>query len=265
MKPSNQNLQSLRPQFFQPSFGRGAMFVMAVFAAVTGVGQVSSINSVTVNPRVYNDVPGSSLTVVTNYPSNVSFTDQNVSAATGFANRHTWAFSSTSGQSSYQFQNNDFFHATMNLTLTGNPTSPRKEAGFLFSTTFGDIQFIVNTDGHEVVTFGGPSFFAFPSTYNSGDTITLGIDYFLDNNGKRALMFSANGVNSPIQEFTNPEQGIINGTLGGYFQIVNDPNNPSNSGSAVFGNINISPVPEPSIFALGGLGMLGLVIRRRRN
>src|SRR5436305_15305137 len=118
MKPSNQNLQPARPQFFQPSFARGAMLVMALFAAATAVGQVSSINSVTVNPRVFNDVPCSSLTVVTNYPSNVSFTDQNVSEASGFANRHTWAFSSTSRQSSYQFQNNDFFHAAMNLILT---------------------------------------------------------------------------------------------------------------------------------------------------
>ena len=40
-------------------------------------------------------------------------------------------------------------------------------------------------------------------------------------NGKRAIIYSANGVSSPVLEFGNNEQGIIAGsTLGGYFQIV---------------------------------------------
>jgi hypothetical protein len=46
---------------------------------------------------------------------------------------------------------------------------------------------------------------------------------------------------------TNTEQGVINGsTLGGYFQIA-------------------GIVPEPSVFALLGLGILPLLLRRRRN
>src|SRR5206468_2342756 len=75
-------------------------------------------------------------------------------------------------------------------------------------------------------------FYAFPATFQSGDTITLGITYFLDGNGKRAIIYYANGVQSPPEEFTNLEQGIIdNSTLGAYVQVVNDPTDSTNSGS----------------------------------
>jgi len=162
----------------------------------------------------------------------------------------------------------------MNLTLTGNPITPRKEAGFLFSTAYnGDIQFFVNTDGHEVVQTGGISFYSFNVnngiTYNSGNTINLGMSYFLDGNGKNALRFWANGVASPVFEF-GPTVGsggldIGNGSqLGGYFQIQNAPSDPSNGGDALFSGISMSVIPEPSVFALLGLGMLALVFRRRR-
>jgi hypothetical protein len=124
----------------------------------------------------------------------------------------------------------------------------------------------VNTDAHEVVAFGGPlPFFAFAPTFNSGDTITLGMTYFLQSNGRHAIIYSANGVNSPALEFSNAEFGIIDGsTLGGYLQIVKDSTNPSNGGSAVFQNISItSNVPEPTALALVGVGALGLLWRRR--
>jgi hypothetical protein len=238
------------------------------FGAVCGANaQVSSINSASVHTRVFNDVAGSTIAVINKYPE-LSITDIGVSQATGFANRHVWNFSSDGGGTAYQLKNDDYFHATFDLTLTGNPITPRKEAGFLFSTaSSGDIQFIVNTDGHEVVQFGGIGFYSFNAsnglTYNAGDKITLGITYFLDDNGKNALVFSANGVNSPVQEFATG--GIGDGsTLGGYFQIVNDAANPLNSGTASFGNIAI--VPEASTLVLLGLGALPfLLVWRRRS
>lgn len=228
-------------------------------------GQVTSINAATTSLREFNDIPTSTLTAVNTYPTLISFNDQNVSAATGFANRHVWRFSNNGGIAPYPFMNDDFFSVSMELTLTGSPIAPRKEAGFLFDTLGGQGQFIVNTDAHEIVAFGGPlPFYAFPSTYNSGDTITLGMTYFLDPNNQRAIIYSANGVQSPPQVFTNLEQGIIDGTkLGGYLQVVNDPTNATNSGSAVFGNISI--VPEPSGLAILGLGVLSLTLRSRRR
>jgi len=214
---------------------------LCLAAANGGFAQISTINSANYHPREFNDVPGSTLTVVSNFPSLVSFDDQNVSKPTGFANRHVWRFSSDSGASAHQFMNDEFFSVSMTVTLTGDPISPRKEAGFLLSTIGGDGQFIVNSDGHEVVVFGGPlPFYAFPRTFNSGDTIKLGMTYFMQSNGKRAVIYSANCLQSPPLEFSNLEQGIIdNSTLGGYFQIVNSSSNPTNSGTAVYENINI--------------------------
>ncbi|MEI2725145.1 MAG: hypothetical protein V9H26_16980 [Verrucomicrobiota bacterium] len=247
--------------------------VLAVATATVASAQVSSINSVTLSPRMYNDIPGASLNVGTIYQpypnaSLISFTEQGVSAPNGYANRDAWRFSNNGGTSAYAFANNDFFNVTMTLTLMGSPTSPRKEAGFLLNTIGGDGQFIVNTDAHEIVAFGGPlPFFAFPSTFISGNTITLGMNYFLDSNtGLRSIVYSANGVNSPILALSNLEQGIIDGsTLGGYFQIVNSPTDHSNSGIAVFQDLSISSVsvPEPSVMALALLGAAAISYRAR--
>jgi hypothetical protein len=107
-----------------------------------------------VYPRQFNDIPAATLTVVTNYPSEISFEEQNVSKPNGFANRDSWHFSNN-GVSPFLFGNSDAFTITMDVTLTGDPISPRKEAGFVFNNPLNDGgQFIVNTDGHEVVAFG---------------------------------------------------------------------------------------------------------------
>jgi hypothetical protein len=228
--------------------------------------QINTINSVIVTPRVYNDVPGATLSTFNNYPSFILFAEQNVSAATGYANRDVWHFSNDGGATAYAFQNNSYFQASMSLTLTGDPTSTlRKEAGFVFNNPLNDGgEFILDTDAHEIVAFGGfLPFYAFPSTFHSGNTVTMGITY--ENvGGVNSIMYSANGVNSPWLPLSNTELGVINNTtIGGYFQIQQDPNVPSNSGSALFQNISISAIPEPATTALLGLGMLALLYRRR--
>lgn len=246
--------------------------LIGLAAANGAYAQINTINSAVVTPRVFNDITNATFTGVANYPSSISLSEARVSQTNGFANRDIWQFSNN-GTTAYQIQDGQYFQAAFDLTLTGNPISPRKEAGFLFSTANeGDIQFIVNTDGHEVVQFGGFSFYSFSAnsivSYNSGDTIRLGMNYFLDGAGKNALQFFANGFASPVFEM-GPTVGsgaldIGNGsTLGGYFQIVNDPANPSNAGTALFQNISIG-VPEPSVAALLALG-LPLLFRRRRN
>src|SRR5882724_4727314 len=135
--------------------------------AMAASAQISTINSANIHPREFNDVPGSTLTVVNNYPALISIHDQNVSAPSGFANRHVWRYSSDSGATPFRFSNDTFFSVFMDVTLTGDPISPRKEAGFLLNSIGGDGQFIVNTDSHEVVAFGGPfPFFSFNSAFH---------------------------------------------------------------------------------------------------
>ena len=245
-------------------------FAIIGLAAVTGVyAQVTTINSAVVTTHVFNDVPTAVPLALNTYPSFILLGEAGMSAPTGFADRDVWRFSAN-GTTPYQFQNADYFSATFALTLTGSPITPRKEAGFLFSTaSAGDVQFVVNTDGHEIVQFGGgPSYSwtagstpALPG-YNSGEIVTMRMDYFLDTGtGMNALQFFANGIPSPIYDYP-AGGGIGNGSmLGGYFQIVNDPANPANSGNALFYNINI--IPEPSTLVLVGLGSLALLLRRR--
>jgi hypothetical protein len=238
---------------------------------------VTAINSAVVTTHAFNDVPTSTPIVFNSYPSFILTAEENVSAPTGFANRDTWQFSAN-GTTPFQIGPKDYFLASMTLTLTGTPITPRKEAGWLFSTgSNGDIQFILDTDGHEVVQFGGISFYSFTGSsvippYQSGQAITLGIKYFQDpSTGANALQFFANTNASPIFDFTpSVGSGALDigegSTLGGYFQIVNDPTNPSNSGSALFNQISIVPAPEPTEIALLGAGVLSsLIIFRRRN
>src|SRR5258707_11007909 len=205
----------------------------ALFAGLTVSGafaQISTINSAVYTPRQFNDVPAATLTVVSNYPSLISFEEQNVSRPTGFANRDSWHFSNNNGVSPFLFGNSDAFTITMDVTLTGDPISPRKEAGFVFNNPLNDGgEFVVNTDGHEFVAFGGfLPFYAFPRNFNSGDTVTMGLTVFRDSNGKNAIIYSAQTattcLQSPPLEFGNLEQGIIAGTsIAGHLPIVNSP------------------------------------------
>jgi hypothetical protein len=218
-------------------------------SANSALAQISTINSAVFTPRQFNDIPAATLTVVSNYPSEISFEEQNVSRTNGgFANRDSWHFSNNNGASSFLFGNSDAFTITMDVTLTGDPISPRKEAGFVFNNPLNDGgQFIVNTDGHEIVAFGGfLRFYAFPRIFNSGDTVTLGLTVFQKSNGKNAIIYFARTATtcteSPPLEFDNLEQGVIAGTsIGGYLQIVNSPTIATNSGTAVFQNIRIGP------------------------
>ncbi len=245
---------------------------MGMLAVSVADAQISTINSALIRPRVFNDAPASTFTSVNNYPALISLSDANVSAG-GFANRHVWNFSSDNGATAYTFSNSDYFKVSMTLNLSGTVT-PRKEAGFLLNTVGGDGQFIVNTDAHEVVVFGGPlPFYSFNNAnglkYNAGDAITLGMTYFLDANGKNAIIYTANGIDSPAQEFSNREQGIITGsTLGGYLQVPVEKGNAANGATALFTNLSIksAAVPEPSACAALALGMtgFGLLLRRRR-
>lgn len=204
-------------------------------------GQGATIKDVVIQARVFNDNPASLFSSL-KAKSVVAFADTKMSADSGFANRHVWRLAEDA-ENIHVFGINDFFDLSFDLSLLGTPISPRKEAGIIISTDIaGEGQFIVNTDGHEVVAFGGPfPFYSFGTkgmTYNSGDKVNLRLRYFRDTDGKRKIEYFANGVSSGALEITNNEQGIPGQfIIGGYLQTVITKGNLDNHGVAVFDNI----------------------------
>lgn len=262
------------------SQGRALYAALLLAAATAAQAQISKINSAFIDPRVYDDITNATLTTVTNYPSVISFNEQNVSSASGYANRDVWYFSSNGGASPYQFQSNNYFMSTFNITLTGGTSGYDIEAGYLFSNPSGgfggDLQLLVTGAG-VVVQFGGPSYYAFSSdaggfpgaggtnaNYVEGETYTLGLNYVIDPvTGKNAFQYSVNGQyaassagDTYFDLSTGSAPGGAGDFLGGYFQIQTDGSNPTNSGTATFQNISIVPVPTLNIAENGSQSVI---------
>ncbi|HEY3244971.1 MAG TPA: PEP-CTERM sorting domain-containing protein [Phycisphaerae bacterium] len=238
-------------------------------------------NGAAIFPREFNDDSDSILTIVNNYPALISFEDRMLDGdgmGGEFANRHVWRFSQDGGMTAMTFGPSSSFNTSFDVTITADSTiTPRKEAGFLVDNgdcavaCAGQGQFIVNSDAHEVVVFGGGfPFFAFPPTYDVGETVRLGLTYFLDVDGMGKVQYSAQFINppgpllmSPILTMDNVEHVLLAGSrVGGYGQFNIQVGNPENGATAIFGNITF--VPEPSsLMLLGFAGLVGL--RRRRH
>lgn len=226
--------------------------ILAFGTAAAAFAQISTINSVKVFERFFNDCPTSSLTTTNNYPSLFIFDDQKVNSG-GFANMHKWEFSNDNGATSYAVTNDTYFETFTSFKLESSVNGTRKETGYRITTIGGDGQFIINNDALEVVVFGGPfPFYRFPFDYVNGTTIRLGFRYFKDTDGKRKVIYFANGVQSPALEFTNLEQGIIDGsTVGAYLQIAVNVNDPNNFGKSTMTDIQINPLPtNPSAYSI---------------
>ena len=271
---------------------KAALVGVCLTVAGGAYAQITSINSAFMDPGVFNDISGATRVDVPSYPGSIFMAELNVSKPTsGGLNRDVWYFSNNGGASAYAFQNNDYFNASFNLTLTGSGTSGVDlEAGWLFSNPSGsfggDLQSIVTSAG-VAVQFGGPSYYPFSPAaggfpgaggsvpnYALGQTYTMGLNYVIDpNTGRNAFEYSVNGqfaASSPGNIYFDLGAGVGIGDLGpnplgGYFQIGNDPSNPNNSGEAFFSAIKIVPAPEPSTFALLGMGIvtLGTMVSRR--
>ncbi len=235
--------------------------ITALNPAGSGVG---GINSAVIVPRVFNDAPAAVGTYVNSYPGSVSLSEANVQSLTGYADRDVWYYSDNGGASPYQFTASDYFSASFSLTLSGGIPGLDLEGGFLFSNPSGnfggDCQIVtVGQGGNAGVEFqaGGPSFhlFAPNGTYVNGTTITMGFNYTIDpNTTMNAFQYSVNGVygeSSPGDTYFDLGAGQSVGSpgdyLGGYFQI------------------QTVIVPEPSTFALLGLGLLPLTRLFRRR
>ena len=255
-----------------PTFKRyTCLTVLAGLAACAANAQISSINSAVINPRVFNDYPGATGTYLNNYPSSITLGESGEVAPTGFANRDVWFFAHNG--SAYTMGAGDYFTASMTLNVTGS-TTVDNEAGFYVPNTpsglpGGDLQFIADPQSGFLGMFGGSGFWNSGLTYTAGETVTLGMTYFYDSaNAVNAFRFSVTAgtttVSSPVQDLPTGDS-LIGGNVGAYFQLQGMTNSPGSFGQAVFGNITISAVPEPSTFVLAGLGVGALLALRRRK
>jgi len=249
--------------------------VLGVGCAANAYGPVSSIDSAKVYQYVWQDDPDSTLTVVNNYPSYISFRDETLDGdgqGGEYANRHVWRFSADGGATPFEFGNTTYFEYFVDVKVQGDPVAGKHhEAGIFFDYLGWDGVLRVNTNG-EIAAFGYVlPFYAFPDPYIPGDWIRIGVKYFQDpDDGKNKIQYYAGSAHSPALVFGNLEQGILDGTtIGGYGQFQIAPGVQSNFGMAEWGNVQIVPVPEPaflqpaSLMALAA-GVGGLTLRRRR-
>ena len=242
--------------------------------------QADPINGYFTNPRVYNDNPGSTLTITPAAPINVNpatitIRDEWTTPA-GWANRHDVLASSDGGATARTFGIDDSFIFTTRLTLTDGFNAPRKEAGIRFNSPItGDMLFLVNSDACEIVTFGGP-FHLFGNNaggngYTPGTSILLGVKEIGGGDG-------IGGIPSTIEFFidrgagivttgplpwTDLEGGPLSFTVGVYAQGQTSVG--GDFINAVFTDTTFTTIPEPGTFALVGMGLLGLLAIRRKR
>ena len=266
-------------------FLRGGCYASVIgLCLVAANAQAATVNGYAINPRVFNDNPGSTLVitppVIPSNPATFNIHDAYSGPFSG-ANRHDILASSDGGATPHIFGIDDSFTFTTRLTLTDGFNSPRKEAGIRINSSpasgIGDMLFIVNSDAGEIVTFGGGGpfhLFGKNSTgngYTPGSSILLGIreigggdgiggipntiEFFID----RGAGIESTG---PLP-WSNAEGGPVNFQLGVYGQGGANANN--DFINVLFSNTTYTTaVPEPGTFALVGMGLFGLLAIRRK-
>lgn len=253
----------------------------AIVAAAASFAQASpTINGAHVNPRWWNDMSGSTLTVVNTYPSpaHINFNEVLPGSPVFQSNQHTWRLSTDGGTTDAPFANGDSFMISAAVTITGDGNA---EAGLNVSPWWspqvdGKLHVRASATGGEVAAFGGRlPFYSFGNVYVTGTTATLSIEYIANSNTAGApgqIQYGYNGLFSPWIQFDqgnpaeDPPHGLY-GTLspawvGGFVQDYASASG-ATTVNADFNNIVYNPVPAPGTAGLLGLG--GLLAARRRR
>src|ERR1017187_2272504 len=149
MTQSNNQLKDSTMTYLQRCTCSATLIGLCLAAANGAYAQ--GINGYAINPRVFNNDPGSTLLItppVINFnPATFNIHDAYSGAFSG-ANRDDVLASSDGGATAHTFGIDDSFIFTTRVTLTDGFNSPRKEAGIrIDSPLTGDMLFLVNSDG----------------------------------------------------------------------------------------------------------------------
>jgi hypothetical protein len=258
------------------SLQRCCLATLLGLAALSAQG--AAINGYYTNPYVFNNDPGSILTITPAAPIGVNPATINIHDAYtgpfGGANRHDVLASGDGGVTAYNHGIDDSFIFTTRVTLTDGFNSPRKEAGIRFNSPItGDMLFLVNSDAGEIVTFGGPfHLFGVGGTgYTPGTSILLGVKQIGGGDGIGGIPdtieffidYGAGIVTTGALPWTNLEGGPLNYQVGVYAQ--GGANAAGDFVNGLFSETTYTAVPEPGTFTLVGMGLFGLMAIRRKR
>ena len=247
------------------------MLGVLAFAACSTLAYAALPGQAVVHTRVFDDCPISVLTVTNNFPLSIVIDDQNPPSdpqCVGFANLHTWRFSSD-GVNAYQFQNGDQFEYECDYSMSGIGEG---EGGLNLAPWWSpdaDGLFNCRTTDGEIACFGGRMpFFSFTGTfglhYVKGTTIHLGISYLprLTNVSQPAQVIYRVRYNSidyssglltfdqgnPAEDPPHGQYGALNPWFaGGHMKMfVNTPVGQPHGVTATWSNTIASSNPTPA-------------------
>jgi hypothetical protein len=190
-------------------FGYSILPALALAALAATTASATPVpNSAVIHERVFNDCPISILTSTNLFPALIKIDDQNQLPpfCAGFANLHTWRFS-TDGVNAIQFLNGDAFQYSAIFTINGVG-----EGGLSMSPWFSpdaDGQFNVRSTDGEIACFGGRMpFYSF--TGSQGLVYVNNTPIFLE------IIYNPRGLSSvsPAQITYNIRYNAINYTSG---------------------------------------------------
>jgi hypothetical protein len=252
--------------------------IMCVGIVAACGANAMAIDSAVINERVFNDDPTSTLTTTNSYPSLVEISDTRTGGG-GFANLHTFHLADAGVP--HPFANNEPSSFSADLTISGAGDGEACiQVAPWWSAADGNFNFRT-TDG-EIAVFGGRlPFYSFTAsqslTYTKGDTVRAGVVYNPHGLSSVSPATITYNVNIGGTDYTsgplafdegNPLEGfgswghLDDARIGGYVKVFNTAENLT----AQWGNMSYSAsIPEPASMVLAGLGVLGLMMLRRKR